>query len=195
MDHFFTLYDIQTTPDDGAMLFGMILSIVIFGFSAAYSWATVRSKRTRFRRVDLNGDYLRAYITTIVCAGAVLELTWRTVELTIWKLDYEYGHYITLEGCVQDFNEVVQQEHDLGVDEFTLVGHKFKISDSQWRLGFHTSRHHGSPIDEGVHLRVFASGDHMLRIDVLRQSCPATSIPPGGNSSPIVAADPVPAPG
>jgi hypothetical protein len=57
------------------------------------------------------------------------------------------------------------------VDAFVLSGHHFKLSDSDWRLAYHVSHHHGSPIQAGAPLRVFANGSRLLRIDISQGGC------------------------
>ena len=98
-------------------------------------------------------------------------LAFAAVEDAVWTSDYAQHRYEVLDGCVHDFAEVVQPDHDLGVDTFTLSGRHFRLSDSGWRLGYHVSHHHGSPIQENTHLRVFASGPRLLKIDVLPSGC------------------------
>ena len=98
-------------------------------------------------------------------------LAFACIEDGLWALDYVSHRYEVLDGCVRSFGETVEADHDLGTDTFTLNGRDFRLSDSGWRLGYHVSNHHGSPIHENAHLRVFANGPRLLKIDVLSGGC------------------------
>jgi hypothetical protein len=106
--------------------------------------------------------------------AAVLQLSYllfAVVETALWRYDYGSHRYEVIDGCVEDFEETVQTDHDLGVGTFELKGHRFVLSDSGWRVGYHTSHHHGSPMQGGAHLRVYADGPRLLRIELLDGGC------------------------
>jgi hypothetical protein len=88
-----------------------------------------------------------------------------------WAQELATGRFEKLNGCVRDFTEYVNPDHDIGTDTFTLNGRPFQISDNVWQLGYHTSYHHGSPIGPNTHLLVYANGSRMLRIEVLTAGC------------------------
>ena len=108
---------------------------------------------------------------TAIAVASVGYLGFAVAEDWLWASDYAGHRYEVLDGCVHDFDEAVQTDHDLGVDTFTLNGRHFRLSDSGWRLGYHVSHHHGSPIRENARLHVFANGPRLLKIDVLSNGC------------------------
>lgn len=167
------VYDALTMPvvEPGMItvaLFGSVAYIAV----AAASWAQLRKRPPR-RSVDAPKEMMARGVITLMAAGVVGFLIYAGFETVRWRYDYAHHRYVVLDGCVAQFSETVHSDHDLGVDDFTLGGRAFRLSDSGWRVGYHLSHHHGSPIEEGVHLRAFAHGPRLLRIEVVPAPCPA----------------------
>jgi hypothetical protein len=159
------LYDALAMPvvDPGMVGIGLF---VFMGFSAV----AVASWRKPSRGLTQN-DLMRRAISALVATAMLVFLTYAGVQTIIWRYNYTHHHFAVLDGCVTDFEEAAQSDHDLGVDDFMLQGHPFRLSDSGWRVGYHRSHHHGSPLQDGVHLRAFANGGSLLRIEQIRSAC------------------------
>jgi len=145
--------------------------VVAFSTMAALGWRQVRPATVRDGTMSDPPRILAVLAFSAMSAFSIGYLAFAGIEDLLWKTDYANHRYEVLDGCVRDFSEEVQTSHDLGVDTFTVDGRAFRLSDSDWRLGYHLSHHHGSPIEEGTHLRVFANGPNLLRIDVLSTGC------------------------
>ena len=159
------IYDALAMPVVDPVMVGIGLFVFV-GFSAM----AVASWRNPSRGSGTNAAMRRA-ISTLVAMGMLVFLIYAGVQTVVWRYNYTHRHFAVLDGCVTAFEEVVQSDHDLGVDQFMLQGHPFRLSDSGWRVGYHRSHHHGSPLHEGVHLRAFANGGSLLRIEQIGSGC------------------------
>ena len=167
------VYDALTMPVvDPGMLSVALFGSVAFTAVAAAGWAQLRRRPIR-RNEDPSKEMMVRGVITVMAAAAVGFLAYAGFQTVRWRYDYAHHQYVVLDGCVAQFSETVQSDHDLGVDDFTIQGRAFKLSDSGWRVGYHLSHHHGSPIEEGVHLRAFARGPQLLRIEVIPTPCAA----------------------
>jgi hypothetical protein len=168
MQDFQTIYDAATmgAVDSSEM---MIVAFIALGFSAMAINLWLRARSTPKRALSPKQPPL--FTAAGVAIAAIIYLIFALFQDFAWASDDTHHRYEILDGCVHDFHEAFQPDHDLSVDTFKLNRHPFKLSDSGWRLGYHRSHHHGSPIAENVHLRVFASGSRMLRIDVFSAKC------------------------
>jgi hypothetical protein len=177
------VYDALSMPViDPRMISVAVFGSVAFSAVAVASWIGLRAKKSRRSSEDLSKEMMGRGIITLMAAGAVGFLIYAGVQTAVWRYHYTHRHYVFLDGCVTQFEETVQADHDLGVDDFTLQGRSFKLSDSGWRAGYHLSHHHGSPVQEGVHLRAFAQGSHLLRIELVPIPCGAPALKTGGPS-------------
>jgi hypothetical protein len=168
-----TVYDALTMPVvDPAMVAVALSGAAVFTAVAAASWFQLRRRRRR-RSEDSSKELMARGVATIMAAAVIGFLVYAGFQTVLWRYDYEHHRYVILDGCVAQFSERVQSDHDLGVDDFTLQGRAFRLSDSGWRMGYHRSHHRGSPIEEGVHLRAFAQGPQLLRIEAIPTRCPA----------------------
>jgi hypothetical protein len=166
------VYDALTMPvADLSMISIAVFGSIGFAAMAAASWVQLRKKPSR-RSEDPTMEMMARVLMTLMAAVEVGYLFYSGVQTVRWRYDYARHRYVVLDGCVAQFREKVQSDHDLGVDDFSLQGRSFRLSDSSWRVGYHLSHHHGSPIEEGVHLRVFARGQRLLRIEVVPTPCP-----------------------
>jgi hypothetical protein len=171
-----TIYDVRSTPDDSGMLTVGVFAIVLFGTAAAAGW-----KRSTDRIYSKGERRDRSFVLFAVVAllGATY-LLYRFAQLSLWQSDLESRRYVLIDGCVRDFSEELQREGLLGVDHFTLGDRRFTLSDSGWRLGYHLSHAHGSPIGPNAHLKVAAAGRQLLRIEIYPEACPLTGGSSGG---------------
>ncbi|MDB5492718.1 MAG: hypothetical protein JWP86_55 [Phenylobacterium sp.] len=166
------IYDALTLPVvDPSMISVALFGSLMFSAIAVVSWVRL-GRRSAQRGADRSREMMACGVITLMALGGLGFLTYSGVETLVWRYDYAHHQYAVLDGCVAQFHEAVHPDHDLGVDHFTLQGHPFALSDSGWRVGYHFSRHHGSPIENGVHLRAFAQGQRLLRIEVLTPPCP-----------------------
>ena len=150
---------------DGGMVLVACFGLIAYSTVAFFAWIR---RHSRAHHLTLTGFTQREISPWFATAIAILPLgylTFAVIEEALWSFDYSTRQYEVIDGCVRGFREVIQTDHDLGVDTFNLNGHSFRLSDSGWRIGYHVSHHHGSPIQEGSHLRVFANGPRLLRID------------------------------
>jgi hypothetical protein len=174
------VYDALTMPViDPGMINVVMFGSVAFSAIAAASWIGLRAKKSRRSSEDLSNEMMGRGMITLMASGAVGFLIYAGVQTAAWRYDYTHRHYVVLDGCVTQFAETLQSDHDLGVDDFTLQGRPFKLSDSGWRSGYHLSHHHGTPLQEGVHLRAFAQGPRLLRIELVPIPCGAPALKKG----------------
>jgi hypothetical protein len=166
------VYDALTMPvfDPGMVFVGFFTSVA-FSIVAVVAWIHFRANRAHRSRTDLPKEIQARVATTLMAVGAVGILIYGGVQTTFWRYEYTHHQYAVLDGCIAHFEETVHSDHDLGVDDFTLQGRAFRVSDSGWRVGYHLSHHHGSPLQEGVHLRAFAHGSRLLRIELISDPC------------------------
>jgi hypothetical protein len=159
----------QMSVIDGGMIDVALFGLFGFSIMAVAGW--LRLRKLHEQRTLVQPTTLGVAMMSIMAVLPPIYLLYAAVETGLWRSDYTSHRYEVLEGCVNNFDETVQSDHDLGVDTFDLDGRRFTLSDSGWRVGYHVSHHHGSPIQDGAHLRVFASGDRLLRIELLDGGC------------------------
>ncbi len=172
MQSFETIYDAGTmVAVDRSMVVAACFGTIAFSTIAAFAWRRWRLMPKREARFSLSQTLGPPLGMSAMAIAALGYLAFAAIEDALWASDYAARRYEIIDGCVRHFNELVETDHDLGVDTFSLNGRQFKLSDSQWRLGYHVSHHRGSPIHENTHLRVFANGSRLLRIDVSPDEC------------------------
>lgn len=165
MHSFTTIFDAGSmSVIDSGMIFVSSFGAIAYSAVAVFAWSNPGSRSYRSR-----------WGITAFAMLPIAYLAFSAIAEALWSFEYATRQYTIIDGCVRHFREVVQTDHDLGVDTFQLDGHSFRLSDSGWRVGYHISHHHGSPIAEGAHLRVFANGPRLLRIDVSSERCPVPS--------------------
>jgi hypothetical protein len=75
-----------------------------------------------------------------------------------------YGRCEVIEGVVTDFRPAPYDGHR---DESFVVGNvRFAYSDYDAGPGFHRTRSHGGPINEGSHVRIYHVGNEIARLDI-----------------------------
>lgn len=165
------VYDAQSM---GALVgveagFPFVLTVFFGGF---FLYALVWGLRTPAEGlIERSSRLLPAFGAMAILLAGAGWWTFGVVQDRVWAQELAMGRFEKLDGCVSNFTEDVNPDHDIGTDTFTLVGRPFRISDNVWQLGYHTSRHHGSPIGPDSHLLVYANGSRMLRIELLPAGC------------------------
>lgn len=106
----------------------------------------------------LKRDRLKRY-KTLVIVLTVLSFFW---TLIIWMSSgakyyectdaLESKTYSTVTGYVHDFSPMPKEGHKY--ESFTVEGIKFQYSDFKPSCGFHNSKSHGGPIDEGKYVKI-----------------------------------------
>jgi hypothetical protein len=88
-----------------------------------------------------------------------------------------------VEGTVQDFVPMPYQGH--AEESFTVNGVGFRYSDYVVGAGFNLTASHGGPIREGLHVRIWYSGNDILKLQVPKgaalastKDLPVTARPP-----------------
>jgi hypothetical protein len=169
MTAFTTLYDVTKNAGGGPMFVVGIFVSAIFGALALLSWRSLRGKGEQNATFAKRLAPLQIALGLMVSVGMASYLLWRAGLLGVRALDYDLRRYEILDGCVSDFSE--RQWDRLTIDSFSLGGRRFEFSDSGWTLGYDIPHSQGSPISENAHLRIFASGRAMLRIDFFPGPC------------------------
>jgi hypothetical protein len=102
---------------------------------------------------------------SIVATATTWSARWKAVHA------YETHDYLVVEGSVEDFQPMPYNGHQ---DEcFSVRGQQFCYSDYGIMSGFHQSASHGGPIRAGLPVRVFYSGNTILRLDVASDRAPS----------------------
>jgi hypothetical protein len=172
MVSFHTIYDAGTMGAVDQWTF-----VSMFCWAAALSaalffwWRRLWKLPKTTIREDLYRHVAPLVWTAVIAAASFSYLAFIIVAQAVWSFDYSHHRYDTLDGCVENFTEVVEIERKLAVDTFTLNGRRFSLSDSGWRLGYHVSHRFGSPISEGARVRAFANGSRLLKIEVAPNGC------------------------
>ncbi len=88
-----------------------------------------------------------------------------------------------LEGSVENFIPMPYQGH--ASESFTVKGIPFRYSDYEITSGFNQTASHGGPIREGMQVRIWHSGNNILKLEIpksprapLADSLPASAHPP-----------------
>ena len=139
---------------------------------AVFNWSMFRTGK---RRITVFGAQktTNPFAPALIALVAGGYLAYRAIQLEVWRIDYQQGRYELVDGCVKDFKEMVERDHDLGTDTFRVNERRFILSDSGWRLGYHKSWHRGSTIQPNAHVRLAAENGQLLRIDIYKGGCPA----------------------
>ena len=90
-----------------------------------------------------------------------------------------------VEGVVQDFIPMPHQGH--AMESFTVNGVHFHYSDYVVTSGFNETASHGGPIRQGMNVRIWYSGNDILKLQIPRTETPQTvSSLPASAKPPLV---------
>jgi len=84
------------------------------------------------------------------------------------------GHADYVEGVVQDFVPLPYMSR--GNESFSVKGIHFSYADSLLTSGFNNTASHGGPIREGLYVRIWYSGNDILKLQLLKNvQAPSTT--------------------
>jgi hypothetical protein len=78
------------------------------------------------------------------------------------------GNAPYVEGVVQDFVPMPYSGH--AMESFKVNGVPFSYSDYVVGNGFNNTSSHGGPIREGLHVRIWYSGNDILKLQIFKKS-------------------------
>jgi hypothetical protein len=143
------------------LLLGLLMSLLgILVFVVGYAWPR--------ERLALIGILLRI-------GGASFFIGWITISTyqtivgyslyqTLLQMKYE-GKERRVQGIVTNFSPYNLQKYSV-VESFELDGHFFSYSPNEIRAGFRQTSAKGSPIHNGVYLRVAYVGNSITQLEV-----------------------------
>ncbi|HEY2891148.1 MAG TPA: hypothetical protein VGJ31_11000 [Dongiaceae bacterium] len=78
--------------------------------------------------------------------------------------DLRTGKYQIAEGVVTNFHPMPYTGHSM--ETFDVGDAHFKYSDYVVDAGFNNTASHGGPLRPGLHVRIFYSGSHILKLQI-----------------------------
>ena|SRR5437867_3225624 len=103
----------------------------------------------------------------------IIGILWTLVATAITVIPYlelsaalRNGRCTLTEGVVTQFEPEPASGH--GFESFVVDGKYFRYSVYEWSPGFHRTHLNGSPLREGVHVKIYHVGNDIARLEVAR---------------------------